>query len=257
MDYEHLIERYARQPEKLNALERTKVEHLLKSDPAAAELFEFFQAFYEGFEAAEKDPSPEAESLAYRLDSSAQVITLHPLQPPGEASPDPRLLVLLASADHRVHGRILDDPYLHRLSLQVITDVPGERAHVVVSFPDLNLDLVMDRDGWADLPLPRAALKNPAHLRARLFLPLGRFPVSPARLAREGFAADLPNGASVYLSLSNDGTQLKLAVDAAHAPDLTYAVVRSGSHHQLVPWQGRELNVRLAHKPDSIVVFLY
>ena len=75
MDYERLIKRYARQPEKLNSVDREQVERILQSDPAAAQLFEFFQASYEEFEATGEDPSPEVDLLVYKLNSSVRVIS--------------------------------------------------------------------------------------------------------------------------------------------------------------------------------------
>ena len=57
---EQAIERLIRFPDTLSASERASVEHLIRTDPVAAEVAAFYRSFYEDLDALADEDTGEA-----------------------------------------------------------------------------------------------------------------------------------------------------------------------------------------------------
>jgi len=182
---EQLIERIVHRPDSLSGEEREEAERLLGDDPGAALYAKFLQGFYDQLDEERERPlddhigafvddlfgaglgsGPIEEPTAipvepYDAGAPARPTALAAATAPASHDTDeqdhaPRFSVLatLASADEQVLVRVVGDRHTGHGRLYVIADSKGQQAHVVVSFPELDLNLATDEDGRATFSLP-------------------------------------------------------------------------------------------------------
>jgi len=171
VEAERLIERHLRRPEALAEEERQRVEQLLATDAAAEAYADFLRAFYQRLgeeEGRGKSDRVEAFVDALFEDDTDSVVEVRPFRPRSgsqstvlaaatqTASDERRFSVLttLAAEQQEVLVRVIGDHDTGRGRVYVLTDPPIRQAHVIVSFPDLGLDLVTDADGRRTFELP-------------------------------------------------------------------------------------------------------
>ena len=188
---EQLIKRFVRRPERLSVDEQEEAERLLGANRDAALYAKFLQGFYgQRDEDRERPLDPHIGDVvdplfgagfdtnpvgrpsvipveSYEPDAPARPTVLaaetdgpsphhqDPADAP-DASDPPRFSVLtvLASADEQMLVRVVGDQESGRGHLSVMAESEAEQAHVVVSFPKLDLDLVTDAEGRATFSLP-------------------------------------------------------------------------------------------------------
>jgi hypothetical protein len=193
-DDERTIEQYVRRPDALGAEDRRVVERLIAQDPGAAAYAEFLRGFYDRMNAESASaPSDRVEAFVEDLfqEEEKAVIPVQPFRPRREPRPtvlaadtaapaDERrfsVLTTLAAEAEDVLVRVVKDRDTGEGRLYVLAEPPERRAHVVVSFPDLGLDLVADEEGRLTFDLPteiqpdqwadaRAVVRRPVATRA-------------------------------------------------------------------------------------------
>ena len=206
-DDEVPIERYVRHPGSMGAEERRAVERLIEQDPGASAYAEFLRGFYERLD-EESGQAPNARVDAFvdnLFESSETVIPVQPFQPPRDARPtvlaadtetpggESRFSVLttLAAEAEEMLVRIVGDRDTNQGRLYVLANPPARRAHVVVSFPDLGIDLVADAEGRRAFDLPsEIGVAQWAEARALVRRPVATEEVEPSSTA----TVDLPSG---------------------------------------------------------------
>ena len=192
-DDERTIEQYVRHPDALGAQDRRAAKRLIAQDPGAAAYAEFLRGFYDRLdEESASPPSDRVEAFVEDLfQEEKAVIPIRPFRPRREPRPtvlaadtaapanERRFLVLttLAAEAEDVLVRIVKDGNTGEGRLYVLAEPPERRAHVVVSFPGLGLDLVADEEGRLTFDLPaeiqpdqwadaRAVVRRPVATRA-------------------------------------------------------------------------------------------
>jgi hypothetical protein len=207
-DDEPRIERYVRRPGTMGAEERRAVERLIEDDPGAAAYAEFLRSFYERLDADAGRAPDRVETFVDDLFGGNPVISVQPFRPSREARPtvlaaetaasseERRFSVLatLAAEADQVLVRVVADREAEQGRLYVLAEPPARRAHVVVSFPDLGLDLVTDEEGRLEFGLPaNVTAEQWADARAVV-----RCPVATGELAPSSSATlSLPSGGTV------------------------------------------------------------
>jgi len=168
---ERLIEKYLRRPEALAKRERQRVDQLLAHDAAAEAYAEFLRTFYQRLgEETDRGRSSQVEEFVEALfeDTRDSVVQLRPFRPRGKpqstvlaaatqpASGDRRFSVLttLEGEQEEVLVRVIGDHKTGQGRVYVLTDPLAGQGHIIVSFPDLGLDLVTDEDGRRTFELP-------------------------------------------------------------------------------------------------------
>jgi hypothetical protein len=193
---EKLIEQLVHRPGSLSDSERAKAERLLEDDPGAALYATFLQEFYDRLdEERERSVDPHIEAFVDDLFGAGRgtgpvegptSIPVEPYNPGAPARPTvlaaatrapssptddaesgtdaPRFSVLttLASADEQVLVRVVADRHTDRGRLYVMADPKARQAHVVVSFPELGLNLATNEDGRATFSLPTNGTPSPS-----------------------------------------------------------------------------------------------
>lgn len=172
-DDERLIETYLRRPDTLSASQCRAVEERMGRDRAASAYAAFLVSFYDLLDdESRRAPAAPVEAFVDNLfggDSLPAVVPVRPFQvqqssrptvlaaATAQATDDRRYSVLttLAAADEDVLVRVIGDREAGRARLYVLSDPPEGQSHVVVSFPDLGLDLVTDAEGRLTFDLPR------------------------------------------------------------------------------------------------------
>ena len=197
---ERLIEQLVHRPDSLSPAERTSAERLLGDDPGAALYAKFLQGFYDQLDAERERPldphvgdfvddlfgadlgsgpvegpaTISVESYAPGTPARPTVLAADTRSSPApptdtdDAQPSPNaprfsVLAALASANEQVLVRVVGDRQTGRGRLYVMAEPNEHQAHVVVSFPDLGLNLATDEDGRATFSLPEdGASSDPA-----------------------------------------------------------------------------------------------
>ncbi len=269
---EQLIERYVRRGSPLSARERQAAEALLARSPAAREIAGLFSAFYEALAGLEAEQAPAVAAFLDRLFPPARIIPLHPYRALGESetsegtvlaaktSDSPRrfeTLATLASPEDKVLVRLLWDHAAHQGRLYAMAGVPEKRAHALVVFPDLDLHLVTDEHGRADVALtPEQVQADWVSARATLRLSLAACSLKAEHLARGRHAVRLPSGHEVTCTYEEHTLRLAVRLEEEVTPP-TVAVLDMADQQVLMPLQEGKSSMRLEALPEGLTVFLY
>lgn len=169
---ERHIERFVRDPGSLPAGRRQAIQRLIKADAGARAYAEFLQGFYARLK--EEPPASSKERVdafveeLFQEPSEKNVLSLRPFRRRAEPGPTVlaaetdapesgrrfSVLTTLAAEAEDVLVRIVEDREADEGRLYVLDESPERRAHVIVSFPDLELDLVADEEGRLAFDLP-------------------------------------------------------------------------------------------------------
>lgn len=211
---ERLIERFVRDPDRLPNDQRRAVERLIEEDPGARTYAEFLGDFYGRLDNEPLPPSGDrVDEFVEGLFEEEAVVPLRPFQPPRDARPtvlaadtdsaraeapaDERrfaVLTTLAAEEENLLVRVVKDRDTGRGRLYVLADPPERRAHVVVSFPDLDLNLVADEEGRTTFAMPTGiSPKQWAEVHAVVRHPVAARAVGPG----EEVAVHLPDGSTL------------------------------------------------------------
>jgi hypothetical protein len=210
---EAAIEQYIRRPDAMSEEAQCEVERLLDRDPGAAAFAAFLRGFYDRLdEEARTAAAAQVDAFVEDLfaeDPDASVISLQPFQPRREARPTVlaaetetssearrfSVLTTLAAEAEQMLVRIVGDREKNQGRMYVLTDPPEQRAHVVVSFPELGLDLVANEQGRLafDLP-PDVGPEQWNEVRAVVRRPVAREQLSPGNVA----TLPLPSGTDLH-----------------------------------------------------------
>jgi hypothetical protein len=223
------------------------VERLLETDPGAAAYAEFLRGFYDRLdEEEEREIDSRVEAFVDDLFESAAetVISVQPFQPPREARPTVLAAETTASRDERRYSvlatlaaeaqqmlvRIVKDRDTGRGRLYVLADPPSQRAHVVVSFPDFGLDLVVDDEGRRSFDLPSEIdAEQWDEARALVRRPVAAGAVEPGSTT----TMDLSSGGTLHGRWHEDMLTVWLETDETAVPSFLAATSPDTSPHLL------------------------
>lgn len=233
---EQLIEQFVRGPEQLSEERRQSAERLIDEDPGAQAYAEFVRGFYQRLE-SESSPSSSdrVEEFVEGLFSENEnaVVPLQPFRPRRESRPtvlaaetrttDPHVssderrfsvLTTLEAETENLLVRVLGDRKTGQGCLYVLSEPAERRAHVVVSFPELGLDLVADEDGRRafDVP-PGISPEDWAETQAIVRKPIATRTIGPG----EDATLALPGGGT--LLGEREGETLRVALES-HGADV-------------------------------------
>ncbi|MCG3158346.1 MAG: hypothetical protein DKINENOH_04988 [bacterium] len=169
---ESLIEAYVRHPDDLSAVQRDAIAGHLAGCRACHEVGEYLRSFYLELEALQHKTSLQVEQWLQKHSAPAQKVTLHPFKPQREVlrASDGYTVVLAAltheppalrfqtvatftSAGQNVLLRLLRDNASDSFRLYLLADPQSRRAHALVSFPALALEVLTDEKGRAAFTL--------------------------------------------------------------------------------------------------------
>lgn len=269
---EQLIERYVRRGSSLSVRERQAAEALLARSPAAREIAGLFSAFYEALAGLEAEQAPAVAAFLDRLFPPARIIVLHPYQALGESetsegtvlaaktSGSPRgfeTLATLASPEDHVLVRLLWNHAAHQGRLYAMAGEPEKRAHALVTFPDLDLHLVTDEHGRADVALtPEQVQADWVSARATLRLPLAVCSLKAEHLARGRHTKRLSSGHEVTCAYEEHTLRLAVRLEEEAAPP-SFAVLDMAHQQVLMPLREGAGRSSLDVLPEHLTIRLY
>lgn len=241
-DDERTIEQYVRRPDALGAQDRRAAERLIAEDPGAAAYAEFLRGFYDRVdEESASPPSDRVEAFVEDLfQEEKAVIPVQPFRPRREPRPtvlaadtaapaDERrfsVLTTLAAEAEDVLVRIVKDRDTGEGRLYVLAEPPERRAHVVVSFPDLGLDLVADEEGRLAFDLPAEIQTNQwADARAVVRRPVATRAVAPGGET----TVPVPSGGTLLGSRAEDVLTVEIESGGHGSPTFLTATPLTGS----------------------------
>jgi hypothetical protein len=244
---ERLLDRYVRAPDALPADRREAAEALLAEDPAASAYADFVAAFSDRrADEADRARSARVDDFVDGLFSQAPA-TVIPLRPFHGGAPqgptvlaadtapdagDTRFSVLstLAAEDPDVLVRVLGDHERGEGRLYVLSKVPAHQSHVVVSFPELELNLLTGDHG-------RRVFDLPDHVDAEAWASASASvhrPVATARLASgEATTLDDRSGGAVHCARTDSMLTVTLAAHAT-ASSMQVSVTAADGPSRLV-----------------------
>jgi hypothetical protein len=259
------IERYVRRPGTMGAEERRAVERLIEDDPGAAAYAEFLRGFYERLDAGR---APDrVETFVDDLFGGNPVISVQPFRPSLEARPtvlaaetaasseERRFSVLatLAAEADQVLVRVVADREAEQGRLYALAEPPARRAHVVVSFPDLGLDLVTDEEGRRAFDLPSEIEADQwCEARALVRQPVATGRVDPASTV----TLDLPSGGPLHCRRKGGTLTAWLEGEEATGPSLM-TVTRPEAAPHLLRLQGSSPRQCTVDGEASLTLRLY
>lgn len=269
---ESLIERYVRQPGALSAQERRVAVEVLETHPAARALADTLQTFYREFDALEETDAPRVERFMEGLFPEPRVIPLRPFRSePHDAGSSHKALLAamspsaqerfetvatLASEAHGVLVRLLCDRSSNTYRLYTLAENEERRAHVVISFPELALNLVTDEQGRVDFSLNAEAV-DWTSIRAVLRLPVATWEVSPRQLEGGAHTDQIASGYEGTCTLDDDRLSVTVAATEDEASALSLAVVEHAGDKTWVPLEEGEGSVNLSASQERIIIRLY
>ena len=245
---ERHIERFVRNPKELPAERRQDVKRLIEADPGARAYAEFLRGFYDRLK--EEPPATSSERVdafveeLFQETSEEPVVSLRPFRRRREPRPtvlaadtdgpgDERrfsVLTTLAAESEDVLVRIVEDRETGKGRLYVLDKSPKRRAHVIVSFPDLGLDLVADEEGRLAFDLPTDIDADQwAEARAVVRRPVVTQSVAPD----ERQAISLPSGEALRARREDDRLKVAIGNGGPDRPAFVTASPPSGSVHLL------------------------
>ena len=234
---EQLIEQFVRGPEQLSEERRQSVERLIDEDPGAQAYAEFLRGFYRRLEAGPTtSPSGRVEAFVEGLFSENEntVVPLRPFQSRQESRPtvlaaetrttDPHVssderrfsvLTTLEAETESLLVRVLGDRKTGQGCLYVLAEPAEQRAHVVVSFPDLGLNLIADEEGRRafDVP-PGITPQDWADTQAVVRRPLATRTIGP----EEDMTLALPGGETLLGKRTGKTLRVVLESHGSDAP---------------------------------------
>lgn len=222
------IERYVRYPDTLPAEMRQKIANAIEANANAQAIAAFYETYYDELDGLADYTPPEIERFINTLFSPVSVVPLFPHEPEstevlsiqtslnGHATTFDTVTLLASHIPHVLvcilRSRL--DPQQYRL--KVLADAPKKRAHVLVSFPELNQDLITDTQGIASfhLPTPEAL----PYTTATLHFPIDEVYLSTDQLdkMRARNVASLPV-LDMQLSLDEKTRTLHLKAPTPHS----------------------------------------
>lgn len=174
---ESRIEAYVRHPDGLSAAQRSAIAGHLAGCRACHEIGEYLRSFYLELEALQHKTSLQVEQWLQKHSALGRQVVLHPFRPQREVlhASDGYTVVLAAltheppalrfqtvatftSAGQNVLLRILRDNASDCFRLYLLADPQSRRAHALVSFPALALEVLTDEKGRAAFTLAAHAI---------------------------------------------------------------------------------------------------
>lgn len=243
---EHAVERYVRYPESLGPEERRAVERSLATNPGARVVEALYREYYDILEEIRREERPRIESFIASLFPTRSVVPLFPLDSTTSRSgrslstliPSNRRngslslfrpVLVLASRDADLLVSILQDhEEPSSLKLYVLATDERRRAHVLITFPDVESQVVTDPSGAANFCLPADAPDAKSLKTAVLHFPVAEIRRQDDRW--EAVRAASPTGAN------------RIALDSGHE----FSLERDDRTCTLV------LEAGIAEPPESI-----
>ncbi|MCS3748931.1 hypothetical protein GGQ19_000082 [Salinibacter ruber] len=234
---EQRIERFVRDPESMPEGQRREARCLIEEDAGARAYADFLQGVYDRLEnenwlegGSPASPSERVEGLVEEVFSEEEersALSLQPFRPRRNprptvlaaetGAPETRMhtgegrfsvLAVLEAEEEDLLVRVIWDKDTRQARLYVLSELPERRAHALVSFPSLGLDLITDEEGCREFNVPlRISQKHWAGTRAVVRRPVAERAIGPG----EEISVPLP-GEGTLLGAREEGA-LRVALE--------------------------------------------
>lgn len=272
------IERFVRHPDAMEAELRDRVEAALAAQDNLYAIAAFLRRFYALFDALQAEAA-EQEALNARVAAFANVLfpeeafrRLVPIRQVSGRRPGVTVLAAvsdrpanrfetvctLAAPDHSVLLRIVHDDKSGEHRLYVLSKESPDRAHALVTFPDLGLQFVTDERGRTVFEMPPAGEQYPwVDAQATFSIPVAVETLRPAALGTETHRA-LPSGHELHLSSVEGTLRVEVSYPEPGLVRLGHAVLATPEDDLLCALdEGTQAEWSLGPDVDTVILRLY
>lgn len=271
---ENILERYLRRPERLDASVVQTVRAHLESCAVCANTLDFLKAFYNELDGHAYVRTQKANAFVNSLFPPSNVIPLRPLvYKPDTSSHDSQFITVLAadtatqhrysssltlhSEEENIVARILYDKERDSYKLFVVSDDVRKREYVVVSFPELSVECVTDKNGFVEFKLlSRFSSRDVNAMQAVLFTPVTKMDFVSKELGNHNSITRTESDHT--LTLRYEKGTLHINVAAGSGKMITRALITDNDERNiLVSLQNGEGSCSIGNISGVLTIRLY